>query len=72
MLPIGHTDSNVDASYIPLHKKFRHEPLAKQTFCERQEFSIKFACMVVFAISLILCGALASEIINDNRNAKYD
>lgn len=49
--------------YKPLHKKFKEESINHQTFYERQEFSIKFACMILFALLLIFLGTLVSGFI---------
>ena len=58
--------------YKPLHKMFGRESFREQTFCERQEFSIKFVCMVIFSLSLILCGALLSDLLQNDENANYN
>ena len=58
-----------DNDCLPLHKKFRDESHEISSFCERQEFSIKFTCMILFAISLILCGSLISEFIKQENIA---
>ena len=54
--------------YVPLHKKYRRDAVEQQDFCERNEFSIKFMCMVAFALSIILCGAAFSALLQDSRN----
>ena len=57
--------SSDNTEYIPLHKRFQQKSFREQTFCEREEFSIKFLCMVFFSLSLILCGALLSELFQN-------
>ena len=72
MIVTNSTQNNENMAYIPLQRKFRHEAPANRTFCERQEFSIKFGCMVIFALFLILSGALFSEMLQDDRNMNYN
>ncbi len=64
--------SSDNTEYKPLHKRFRQASFREQTLCERQEFSIKFVCMIVFSLSLILCGALLSELLQNDANSNYD
>ena len=71
MLAISSPSSN-NINYIPLHRKFKQEASQEQSFCERHEFPIKFGCMIVFSLSLILCGALLSEFLQDNDRTKYN
>ena len=71
MLATSSPNSN-NISYIPLHRKFKQEAPQELSFCERQEFPIKFGCMVVFSLLLILCGALLSELIQDNDKTRYN
>ena len=54
--------------YVPLQIRFRNDSYERPSFCERQEFSIKFTCMMLFAISLILFGSLISEILRQKNN----
>ena len=72
MIVTNSTQNSENMDYIPLQRKFRYEAPASRTFCERQEFSIKFACMVIFALSLILSGALFSEMLQDDRSVNYN
>lgn len=62
---------NSDMVYIPLHRKFKREASQELSFCERQEFPIKFGCMVAFSLFLILCGALLSEFLQDYQKTKH-
>jgi hypothetical protein len=40
--------------------------IPEQTFCERNEFHIKFFMMIVFAITLILGGSVFAVLINQD------
>jgi len=65
-------ESSDNTEYKPLYKRFKQEPFPKESFCERHEFSIKFACMIIFSLSLILCGAVLSELIQVDSNEVYN
>ena len=58
-----------DDHYRPLHKRFRDESDERLSFCEKQEFSIKFTCMTLFALLLIAFGTLISETVRHMRDA---
>jgi hypothetical protein len=40
--------------------------IPEQTFCERNEFHIKFFMMIIFAIALILGGTALAVLINQD------
>ena len=69
MLTTRKSEEDIKGIYEPLQKKFKNRSIQQQTFYERQEFSIKFTCMILFALLLIFFGTLVSSMIQYDRDA---